>query len=161
MIRNDHPIAAVNGSFNAVYVEGENVGETMFYGRGAGELPTASAVVGDIIAIARAAGDEASSPALDFGKSTRRVVPMGDIESKYYVRLIVKDHPGVLAAISKAFGDNGVSITTVQQTDPVEDDAEIVIMTHLVKESMMQKALAEIGKLPVVSKICSMIRTGI
>jgi homoserine dehydrogenase len=161
MIRQSHPIASVNGSFNAVYVEGENVGETMFYGRGAGELPTASAVVGDIIAIVRGANDGKSSPTLNFGKSDKRIVPMGDIESKYYVRLIVQDHPGVLAAISRAFGDNDVSITTVQQADPTGDDAEIVIMTHLVRESQMQKALAEIGGLKVVSKVCSVIRTGL
>lgn len=161
MIKQSHPLAAVNGSFNAVFVEGANVGETMFYGRGAGELPTASAVVGDIVTIVRGAEIRETSPTLRFGASKKQIIPMGDIESKYYLRLIAKDHPGVLAAISKVFGDNGVSITTVQQTDPVGEDAEIVIMTHTVKESQIQKALAAIEQLDVVSRVCSLIRTGL
>ncbi len=160
-MKQSHPLAAVNGSFNAVFVEGENVGETMFYGRGAGELPTASAVVGDIITIARAADTGETSPTLSFGGAKKQIVPIGEVESKYYLRLIAKDHPGVLAAISKVFGDNSVSITTVQQTDPVGEDAEIVVMTHVVKESQIQKALSEILKLPTVAEVCSLIRTGL
>ena len=161
MLKSDHPLASVNGSFNAVYVEGENVGETMFYGRGAGELPTASAVLGDVIAIVRSVDLLGSSPTLRFGGDQRRVLPMGEVESKYYLRISAKDHPGVLAAVSKVFGDNDVSITTVQQTDPVGDDAEIVIMTHVVKESQMQRALESIGALASVNRVCSLIRTGI
>ena len=161
MLKKSHPLASVNESFNAVYVEGENVGETMFYGRGAGELPTASAVVGDIMAIVRGLEHKGSSPTLSFGAEQKKVLPMGDVESKYYLRLLAKDHPGVLAAVSKVFGDNDVSITMVQQSDPIGDEAEIVIMTHVVKESQMQQALKSIGELDSVSRVCSLIRTGI
>ena len=161
MIRQTHPLAAVNDSFNAVYVEGENVGETMFYGRGAGELPTASAIVGDIVTIARDASALKTSPSLSFGKRVREVVPMGKVEAKYYLRLIVKDNPGVLAAISRVFAEHDVSITTVQQSESMGVDAEIVIMTHRVKESEMQQAVAEIKGLPVVVELCSLIRAGL
>ncbi len=158
MVKRDHPLASVNGSFNAVYVEGENVGETMFYGRGAGEMPTASAIVGDIITILRGAETKKTSTTLYFGGEKKRVVPMGDIESKYYLRVLVADQPGVLAAISKAFGDHNVSIKTVEQADPVGDHAEIVMMTHMVKESQMQQAAKDIEALSVVEKVCSLIR---
>lgn len=161
MLPQRHPLAAVNDSFNAVYVEGENVGETMFYGRGAGELPTASAIVGDIIAIARGRNEKTSAPQLNYGKRAKTIRPIGEIESKYYLRLHVKEAPGVLAAISRAFGDNKVSITMVQQGDPTETDAELVIMTHRVKESKMQKALDEIRNLPVVIEVSSLIRAGL
>ncbi len=161
MIRQSHPLASVNGAFNAVYVEGENVGETMFYGRGAGEMPTASAVVGDIVAIARDAALGKSSTTLDFGKKDKKTISMGEIESMYYLRLMAVDHPGVLASISKVFGDNNVSITNVQQTDPVGEHAEIIIMTHMVKEAQMQRAVKEISALDTVSKVCALIRTGL
>ena len=158
MLKASHPLAAVNESFNAVYVEGENIGETMFYGRGAGELPTASAVVGDIVSIARSIDADDTTPCLSFGGSERRVIPMGEIESKYFLRLIVKDSPGVLAAISRIFGDQKVSITSVQQYTTKATDAEIIIMTHRVKESRVQEAVRQIAELDVVTKVCSLIR---
>ena len=159
MVKGDHPLASVNGSFNAVYVEGENVGETMFYGRGAGELPTASAIVGDIVTILRGAESKTSSPTLNFGEETRRVIPMGDIESKYYLRLTVADRAGVLAAITKSFGDHKVSIRTVEQTDhPGASNAELVMTTHIVKEAQIQEAIREIEKLDSVEEVCSLIR---
>ncbi len=161
MLPERHPLAAVNDSFNAVYVVGENVGETMFYGRGAGELPTASAIVGDIITIVRGRNEKTTASQLNYGKHPKKIRPIGETESKYYLRLHVKEAPGVLAAISRAFGDNKVSITMVQQADPTETDAELVIMTHRVKESQMQKALDEIRNLPVVLEVSSLIRAGL
>ncbi len=158
MLESSHPLAAVNESFNAVYVEGENVGETMFYGRGAGELPTASAIVGDIVSISRAIDADGSTPCLNFGGTEKRVIPMGDIESKYFLRLIVKDTPGVFAAISRIFADQGVSITSAQQFTSRGVDAEIVIITHHVKESRIQEAMRQISDLEVVRKVSSLIR---
>jgi homoserine dehydrogenase len=137
------------------------VGETMFYGRGAGELPTASAVVGDIVTIVRSAADGKTSPSLSFGKGSRAVVPMGEIASKYYLRITVKDSPGVLAAITRVFADNDVSITTVQQSESMGVDAEIVIMTHRVREAKMQQAVVGMKRLPVVVKVCALIRAGL
>ena len=121
-------------------------------------MPTASAIVGDIVAILRGIESKTSSPTLNFGSETKRVIPMGDIESKYYLRIQVADQPGVLAAISKVFGDHDVSIKTVEQADPVGASAEIIMMTHLVKESQMQQSVADIEKLNVVEKVSSLIR---
>jgi homoserine dehydrogenase len=161
MLEKSHPLAAVSESFNAVYVEGENVGETMFYGRGAGELPTASAIVGDIVAIARATDIVGTTPCLSFGNSRKRVVPMGKVESKYFIRLVVKDSYGVLAAISRVFGDHQVSLTTVQQAASDGETAELVIMTHIVKESQIQQAVKQLADLDVVFEVASLIRAGL
>jgi homoserine dehydrogenase len=161
MVPASHPLASVSGSFNAVFVEGENVGETMFYGRGAGELPTASAIVGDIIHIARTAYVHGTSRALNFGQKKKTVLPIGEVVSSYFLRLRAADEPGVLAEISKAFGDNRVSIRSVQQQDYPDADAEIIIITHSVKESAMQKATAQVEKLSAVSEVCALIRVGL
>jgi homoserine dehydrogenase len=161
MIPMTHPLAAVNESFNAVFVQGENVGETMFYGRGAGELPTASAIAGDIIHIARTAYVHGTSRALNFGQKEKQIIPMGDVESGYFMRLIAADQSGVLAAVSKVFADNNVSIRSVQQKDSTDGNAEIVIFFHKVKESAMQKAVKELKEIPFVKEVCSLIRVGL
>ncbi len=158
MLKKDHPLAAVNHSFNAVFVEGSNIGEAMFYGKGAGQLPTASAIVGDIVDLARHYPQGGTSPSLNFGLEKKKILPMGEINSKYFLRLTVKDQPGVLAAISKIFGDNEVSIKAVQQKEALGVSAELIIITHTVQESAMQKAVAELKKLKTVDKICSLIR---
>ncbi len=161
MISKTHPLAAVNGSFNAVFVKGENVGETMFYGRGAGELPTASAIVGDIIHIARRSYVHGTSRALNFGQEEKQIVSMGEVEAGYFLRLIAADQSGVLAAISKVFADSNVSIRSVQQKDSSDKNAEIVIITHKVRESAMQKAVEEIQEIALVKEVCSLIRVGL
>jgi homoserine dehydrogenase len=161
MMLKSHPIASVNGSFNAVYVEGDNVGETMFYGRGAGELPTASAIVGDIIEIVRNVYRHRTSRSLNFGQKSKKIVPMGSIESGYFIRVRADDRAGVLASISKVFGDNNVSIRLAQQKDTVDSDAELIIITHKVKESAMQEAMRQIEGIEAVKEICSLIRVGL
>ena len=158
MLPNAHPLAAVNGSFNAVYVDGENVDESMFYGRGAGELPTASAVMGDAIEIARSIEYPHTSAALNFGNSHRELLPMGEIESQFYLRLEVKDEPGVLAEISRVFGDNTVSIRLVKQENVGKNNAELNIMTHSVKEHLFHNALTHIRKLSAVNDVKSVLR---
>ena len=159
MLPTDHPLAAVNDSFNAVFARGNYVGDVMFYGRGAGQLPTASAIVGDIIDLAMHQAAGGTSPRMNFGLVTKQVVPMGEVKSQFYLRLDVTDRPGVLAAITKIFGDCGVSISAVTQEESTGDAVELVIFTHEVIESAFQKAVGEIRKLDVVVGVRSLIRT--
>jgi homoserine dehydrogenase len=158
MIRHDHPLAAVNDSFNAVFAHGNYVGDVMFYGRGAGQLPTASAILGDIIDLAMHHPHGGVSARMNFGARKKSVVPMGEVQSKFYLRLEVRDRPGVLASIARIFGECEVSIAGVKQKEATGREAELVILTHEVRESAMQKAVAEIGKLDVVLGVRSLLR---
>ncbi|NLW07170.1 MAG: homoserine dehydrogenase [Clostridia bacterium] len=154
----EHPLAAVNDVFNAIFVEGDAVGDTMFYGRGAGAMPTASAIIGDVIEAARNRQHRdciRSSCTCFYNKPLK---PMGEVISKYYLRLIVADRPGVLAAIAGVFGARGVSIASVIQERTIGDLAELVLITHLVREQNLQDALKALADLPVVNEIASMIR---
>lgn len=162
MIPAGHPLAGVKGSFNAIFVVGDYVDETMFYGRGAGQLPTASAIVGDIMDIAMAHELNRAHPSLftDFGAC--RIRPMGEIRSEYYLRLTVKDEIGVLAAVSEVCRDTAVSIKSVQQR--VLDDAgeaELLLITHEVRESDMQVAVGRFQALPSVCAVNTLIRVGV
>jgi homoserine dehydrogenase len=159
MVPSGHPLAAVSDSFNAVFARGNYVGDVMFYGRGAGQLPTASAIVGDIIDLAMHQSGGGTSPRMNFGLATKPIVPMGEVTSRFYLRLDVTDRPGVLAAIAKIFGDCGVSISAVTQEEATGDAVELVIFTHEVAESALQKAVSGIGKLDVVAGVRSLIRT--
>lgn len=161
MVPTDHPLAAVSDSFNAVFARGNYVGEVMFYGRGAGQLPTASAIVGDIIDLAMHQVQGGISPRMNFGSTKKAVVPMGEVKTQFYLRLDVKDQPGVLAAIAKIFGDCGVSISAVTQKEATGVSVELVIFTHEVAESAFQKAIAAIRDLPAVVGVRSIIRTHI
>ncbi|MDX2111755.1 MAG: homoserine dehydrogenase [Verrucomicrobiota bacterium] len=160
MIEEAHPLAHVNEVFNAVFVKGNYVDDTMFYGRGAGELPTASAIIGDVLDLAMARELKHSHPSMTTNFEKKSVLPMGETTSEYYLRLEVKDEVGVLAAIAAICRDAQVSIKTVDQ-NPDKDQAEIVIITHTVKESAMQQALAAIRKLDTVAKVCALIRVGL
>lgn len=153
-----HPLASVNDVYNAIFVRGNAIGEAMFYGRGAGSLPTASAVVADVIDIAR-------DMQLDtFGRlhctcyAHKSLCPVEETKASYYVRLLVDDEPGVLAAIATAFGNHKVSLKSVIQTRRYKERAEIVAVTHVVKHRKMQEAAADLEKLAVVSEIRSIIR---
>ncbi len=158
MVPLSHPLASVGGVYNAIYVVGDSVGDVMFYGQGAGSLPAASAVVGDVIDIARrlAAGRRRSIGCTCFFE-----IPVRDHSetvTKFYVRMLVADRPGVLAQIAKAFGDSDVSIESVIQKETGEKGAELVFITHPVKEINLQKAVADIRELEVVNEIASIIR---
>jgi homoserine dehydrogenase len=159
MLPKRHPLGAVNDSFNAVFASGNYVGEVMFYGRGAGQLPTASAIVGDIIDLAMHQRGGGSSPRMNFGFQKRPVVPMGEVKTQFYLRLDVKDRPGVLAGITKIFGDCGVSISAVTQKESTGETVELVIFTHEVAEADLQKAVAGVSELDVVAGVRSLIRT--
>ncbi len=155
----EHPLANVNDAFNAVYVHGDAVGETMFYGRGAGQLPTASAVVGDIIEIAKNLQRNCSGRLLCTCYDNKKIKDFGDVVSKYYLRMNVIDKPGVLASIASVFGNHGVSLASVIQKDADrKENAELVVITHKVKESDIQDALKVIREMSITIRIDNLIR---
>ena len=159
-IAEDSLLAKVDGVYNAVLVEGDLVGKVLFFGEGAGALPTSSAVAADVIAAARDIALGVSSGA-GFSLEPGKVIkPMAEIESRYYLRLNVADRPGVLAQVSRVLGDKLISISSViqQLADGVAQTAEIVIMTHPAVEAAMQSALGELAELPVIKEISSFIR---
>ncbi|HEY5549102.1 MAG TPA: homoserine dehydrogenase [Coriobacteriia bacterium] len=159
MIPLTHPLAQVNGVYNAIYVTGDAVGETMFFGEGAGSLPAASAVVGDLIEVAR----HIRSGCLNLVGCTcneeLEVRDIANLETGYFIRFAVADRPGVLAAVASRFGDHGVSIASVIQKSVCESgDAEIVYVTHRAAEGSVRAALREIEQLDVVSEVAAVIR---
>ncbi len=158
LIPKTHPLAAVQDVFNAIFVKGDAVGETMFYGRGAGEMPTASAVVADIIDVARDIQHGVASRILCTCFDNKPLCPVDKTESPYYIRLLVEDKPGVLAAIAGAFGAQQVSLNSVIQKRKVDNLAEIVLITYRVSGANMRLALNTLGGMPVVNKISSVIR---
>ena len=158
LIPAEHPLASVNDSYNAVFVHGDAVGDTMFYGRGAGELPTASAVVGDVMDVTRNIVWNCTGR---IGWSTYKELPIkefADVKNRFFIRMQVSNEPGVLAAIAKVFGDHKVSIERVIQEQAKAAKAELVIGTSAVKEYHLQDALEELKEMPIVSEISSIIR---
>ncbi|CQR74351.1 Homoserine dehydrogenase [Sporomusa ovata DSM 2662] len=153
-----HPLASVNDVYNAIFVKGDAVGETMFYGRGAGELPTASAVVADIIDVARDIRHHVSSRILCTCFDQKPIYPVNKIESPYYIRLLVEDKPGVLAAIAGAFGAQQVSLHSVIQKRKVEGSTELVLITYRVSDENIRLAMSTLLGMSVVSKLGSVIR---
>lgn len=158
LIKKNHPLASVNDVFNAVFVHGDAVDDAMFYGRGAGELPTASAVVGDIFEVARNIKDNCLARR---GCSCYRELPIkaiGEIESKYFVRLIVKDCAGVLGNVATILGKHGVSIEQIIQRAAEGDTAEIVAITDVVLEKKFRAAIDELNGMHFLQEISSIIR---
>lgn len=157
-LRESHPLAAVNDVFNAIFVKGNAIGEAMFYGQGAGALPTASAVIADIVALARqiakGVGDEIGCTCFAHKSFCR----LDDTISDYYLRLLVADEPGVLGTIATVFGTYGVSLKSVIQTRYVGDKAEIVVITHRVQHRKMREAEQALTDLSVVERISNVIR---
>jgi len=153
-----HPLASVNDVFNAIYIKGDAVGETMFYGRGAGEMPTASAVVADIIDVARNIRHHANGRILCTCFEEKSFCPVEQTESPYYIRLLVEDKPGVLATIAGAFGAQQVSLHSVIQKSKVANCAELVLITNQVLDSSLRMAIKTIADLSVVNKVCNVIR---
>ena len=157
-----HPLASINFENNALMLNGSAVGDLMFYGKGAGQMPTASAVTGDVLLLADAikSGHGAvESMRFDFNK-TGELLPIGETENAYYVRLQTKDKPGVVGHLGQACGNHGVSIKAVLQK-PVassQNTATIVLMTHKVKEADFQKALKEIANHDTIESVGSVIR---
>lgn len=152
-----HPLAAVNDVFNAIFVSGDAVGELMFYGRGAGALPTGSAVVADIIDAVRqlrSGGNHVATP-------PRQQLPLISIEdtvSRYYVSLRVVDKPGVLGRIASAFGDAGVSLDSVIQKGHRDDPVHLVVVTHVTQHANVRRALTQISEFEFVHNVSNVIR---
>jgi homoserine dehydrogenase len=155
MVPRSHPLAAVRDSFNAVFVEGAAAGELMFYGRGAGGRPTASAVLGDLIDAAQNLRQGSHRP-LHPGPPAR-IRPIDALESAYYLNLEVADEPGVLAAVAGVFGRHGVSIRSMEQDD-LGEEARIVFITHAAKEQAIQATLHDLRQLDVVDGVRSLLR---
>ena len=154
----EHPLASVSDVFNAIFIKGNAIGEAMFYGRGAGSRPTASAVIADIVSLARGI---VSGEVHEIGVQVleqKQLCPIEETVSAYYVRLLVADMPGVLGAIATAFGEEGVSLNSVIQTRKVGDLAEIVAITHHVKHRRIERAKRTLASMPVVTRISSVIR---
>lgn len=160
MIPNEYLISKVDGVFNAVYVEGDAVGATMYYGKGAGDMPTGSAVVADIVDIGKkiAAGCPIN-PGFVMGKSGYKIRGIEDIESMYYFRFTVLDQPGVLSKISGILGMHNISIASViQKGRRAGGSVPLVILTHTAKERDMANAMKEIDKLPALSDKTLVVR---
>ena len=155
----EHPLASVNGVYNAIFVHGNAIGDTMFYGQGAGSLPTASAVVADIVEVARNMVHHNLGKLLCTCYEHKKLCPIEEVESCYYIRLLVDDKPGVLGAIATEFGRADVSLRSVIQTRRnIAEHAEIVAVTHCVRHVRVRKALEALRKLPVVDEVRNVIR---
>lgn len=158
MISQDHPLASVKWNYNAIFIVGDAAGEVMLYGQGAGSLPAASAVVGDIIDIARNIQYHRTSKIGCTCFETKRIKPIAELITCYYVLLSAADRPGVLAKIAQAFGDHKVSLATVIQKESRGAGADLMFITHKVSEQDMQAALKAIKQLDVVDSIYNVIR---
>ena len=156
MFPRSHPLGAVREAYNAVFVEGASAGQLMFYGRGAGGSPTASAVLGDLVAVAR----NTLSGARGAGESSYadlRILPMGEVVTRYHISLDVTDKAGVLAAVALAFARRDVSIRTVRQ-EGHEGDASLVVVTHTATDAALQETVEELRGLDVVRAVTSVMR---
>jgi homoserine dehydrogenase len=163
-----HPLASVNDVYNAILLEGEPLGQVMFFGPGAGAGPTASAVVSDIINVAALlkSGLAATNPdTLSIHPllacshhSYSQVEPISELVTRFYVRFLTKDHPGVIGKLGTCFGNHGVSLESLVQTGIQDALAEIVVVTHAVREGDFHTALEEIGTLEAVDSIASLLR---
>jgi homoserine dehydrogenase len=156
MIPRSHPLAAVGGAYNAVFVEAKSAGQLMFYGAGAGGTPTASAVLGDLVAVARnqVAGTRGPEPST---YAELPVLPMGDTLTRYHVSLDVADRPGVLAPVAEAFARHGVSIQAVRQNSK-GNEAQLIIVTHVAQDAALATTVSELQALPVVRAVASVMR---
>lgn len=158
MLRKSHPLANVSGPFNAIFVRGEGCDEVMLYGRGAGARPTGVAVAGDVLDCARNLRKGVAGRVLCTCHDDAEIVPMADVTTKNYVRMRVKDRPGVLGSIATIFGTEGVSIASVHQEDTDGELAEIVWVTHKTPEANLRSALGAIGSLAIVDGMPGMLR---
>ncbi len=155
MVPREHPLASVRGAFNAVFVEGDTAGELMVYGRGAGGMATASAVLGDVVAAAHHRREETR------GRAVRRerveISPISALSTQYYLALDVKDQPGVLASVARVFGEHHVSIRSMEQIG-LGDGARLVFITHTAVEADVQATLASLAELDVVAHVGALLR---
>ncbi len=156
LIPRSHPLAAVREAFNAVFVEAKSAGQLMFYGRGAGGAPTASAILGDLVAVTRhRVGDSIGPRESDY--ADRAIAPITDTKTQFLIRLNVADKPGVLAAIAQVFATEGVSIQTVRQSGR-GNDAELIVVSHGATEAALSSTVSALSTMDIVTKVESVIR---
>ena len=156
MLPNSHPLASVRNAFNAVYVESESAGQLMFYGRGAGGAPTASAILGDLVAVTR----HRAYSTVGYGESDYAdldIAPVSDVKSQFFVRLHVADKSGVLASIAQVFASENISIQTVRQAG-LGKDAELIVVTHSATEAALTACIKKLTDMDIVSRVESVIR---
>ena len=163
LVPQTHPLASISGVYNAILVEGEPIGQVMFFGPGAGSGPTASAVVSDILnitAVLKTGGDaQRLHPLLSCSHQHYcAVTPMSELVTRFYARFLTKDRPGVIGSLGLCFGNHNVSLESVVQTGFQENLAEIVVVTHDVREGNFRQALDEIRTLEAVDSIASILR---
>jgi len=156
LIPRSHPLAAVRDAYNAVFVEAKSAGQLMFYGRGAGGAPTASAVLGDVVAVARHRVSNSVGPR-ESDYADRAIAPIGDTKTQFLIRLNVADKPGVLAAIAQVFATEGVSIQTVRQSGR-GNDAELIVVSHGATESALSATVKALSNMDIVTKVESVLR---
>jgi len=159
-IPEDSQLAKVHGVYNAIQVEGDLAGKLVFYGQGAGALPASSAIIADVLTIARNICHGVSNVPKAKLNQKLAVKPMSNIKTRYYLRLNVADRPGVLAQISKVLGQNNISISSViqKESDLTSQTAVLVIMTHPAEERAVQKALEQVRQLTVVNEVSNFVR---
>jgi homoserine dehydrogenase len=164
MIPRSHPLAGVREAFNAVFVEADAAGQLMFYGRGAGGDPTASAVLGDVVAVARHRVGGGRGPG-ESAYADLPILPMGNAQTRYHISLDVADRPGVLAGVASAFADHGVSIETVRQqiVPPSDEDgsdgrANLVVVTHTAPDAALSATVEALAAMPIVRAVDSVMR---
>jgi homoserine dehydrogenase len=155
------PLAKVDGVFNAVQLEGDLLGSVLLQGQGAGSMPTTSAVVADVLDVARRLAGEGGEPLVPGVEREARIRPMDEVVTRYYLRVEVADQAGVLAKLTSVLGERfGISIASIiqKETNEAAQTAELVIMTHETTEAALQRAMAEVAALPVVAAVGSVIR---
>jgi homoserine dehydrogenase len=164
MIPRSHPLAGVREAFNAVFVEADAAGQLMFYGRGAGGDPTASAVLGDVVAVARHRVGGGRGPG-ESAYADLPILPMGSAQTRYHISLDVADRPGVLAGVASAFADHDVSIETVRQqivpaaaTDASDGRANLVVVTHTAPDAALSATVEALAAMPIVRAVDSVMR---
>jgi homoserine dehydrogenase len=164
MIPRSHPLAGVREAFNAVFVEADAAGQLMFYGRGAGGDPTASAVLGDVVAVARHRVGGGRGPG-ESAYADLPILPMGNAQTRYHISLDVADRPGVLAAVASAFADHEVSIETVRQqivppsgSDATDGRASLVVVTHTAPDAALSATVEALAAMPIVRAVDSVMR---
>ena len=157
MIPSEHPLASVRENLNAIFVEGQQCGELMFYGRGAGGPPTGTSVIGDIVEVARNIRNGGRGTGCTCYGEAARIRPMSDTSSQYYILLEVLDRPGVLARVANAFAEHDVSIKSVWQ-EGFGDEASLVMVTHFALEKNFQALLTELREMDIVEEIASAMR---
>jgi len=156
LISRAHPLASVRDSYNAVFVESASAGQMMFYGRGAGGEPTASAILGDLVAVARNKLSGGLGPR-ESDYADLKIAKIGDTQTRYLIRLNVADKPGVLESVAHVFAANQVSIQTVRQSG-AGDKAELIVMTHISSESALSATVKDLSKLDSVTDVASVLR---